>query len=186
MGAGNSSEQKPFPETDELVQAVRRGVEAIPPIIGDKSERINEVYCNDYPLLHVAVHENKEDVVNWLLDHGANINLESINDKKSALHQAVEEGLESIVNILLERGARVDMRDEKGNTAIHYAAKRGNKAIFQSLLDKGADIDAKNNEGRYALQLSIQAGREEITNLIFSHCNNADFERAVAREQQKW
>ena len=84
--------------------------------------------------LTIAAYNGRQDVVEFLLDNGADI--DEIPDNKdiydharkqgigTALHAAIERDKEDIIRFLLERGARIDLMDSNGLTATELAQKR--------------------------------------------------------------
>ena len=86
-----------------------------------------------------AAAAGKSDMVQFLLDRGADVNEVGIYnrmDKRydeyvgSALHRVVREGHDGIIPMLLEQGADVGLRDAKGRTPLVLAEAKGNdKAV---------------------------------------------------------
>jgi ankyrin repeat protein len=95
-------------------------------------------------LLHAA-YEGNVDIMQMLLDHGADINLHPYGkyttlplqreseDWGSALHTAVKGGHMEAVEFLLEKGAAKDYRNEVGVTALDLAKKLGHEEIVRLL-----------------------------------------------------
>ena len=107
--------------------------------------------------LTMAVKRNHEDIVEILLDNGANINF--ANSKgQTPIMLAIKKGNFSLVRMLLNRGSDIYKNDVYGKTALMYAAYK-NPNILNLLLntyhrDKEADItyiNRKDNTGKTAL-----------------------------------
>ena len=97
--------------------------------------------------LHVAVENNNYQIVQLLLEHGADVNiLDDYND--TPLHLASAKDLNiSIVQLLLEHGADVEIRENRnGDTPLHLASYNGNYQIVQLLLEHGANVDSRDFE----------------------------------------
>ena len=75
-----------------------------------------------------AAKENHRQIVELLLDLGADINQQQPNTSSSsqsgALHWAATKGHEDMAKFLIERGIRKDMRDKHNNTALMLAEKK--------------------------------------------------------------
>jgi len=74
-----------------------------------KGAEIDELNTSDfysgYTPLFWAVYDNNEQLVNFLMDHGANVNATAKN-AKTPLSLATESGYERIANLLKTRGAK--------------------------------------------------------------------------------
>ena len=109
--------------------------------IGDKEFELT-------PIQHAA-YSNKPEVLQMLLQRGANINapargLDGHIGGMTALQAALYQGHMHIAMDLLRAGA--DVNAPLGSTAaLHYAAASGNLQIVLTLLKAGADVNAFNN-----------------------------------------
>ncbi len=90
--------------------------------------------------LMFAVGKGYEDIVQYLIGRGADIN--KPNDKGTApLLVAACEGREIILKYLIEHGADVNKRDNEGLTPLMFALRAGHKNIVEYLMDHGADVE---------------------------------------------
>lgn len=97
--------------------------------------------------------ENKEEIIELLIQNGANPNYLSRN-RISSLHIAVIVQSERIVRLLLDNGAEVDLADSAGFTPLHtlVSSRDGRVDGFvRLLLEYGADINAMTPNGDTAL-----------------------------------
>lgn len=110
--------------------------------------------------LHMAVSLGSRDLVQMLLDFGADANLKN-RSHETALHFAAERGYIDIVQLLLERGARKDsLTKHTKMTPLLAAAENGHAEIVRLLISKGANIDARDVFGKSATQL-LKASAEK-------------------------
>jgi ankyrin repeat protein len=134
-------------------------------------ERGAEVTAHSGKLLSIAILLNRPDLVQLLLEHGADAQqVESLGPldlpdrpiadlliahgakvpssmlpracRADVSHNAVHR-----VTVLLGYGADVNSRGREGFTALHYAVRSGNLPLLRLLLDRGADIEAGDPDG---------------------------------------
>lgn len=98
-------------------------------------------------LLHIACGAKKQDIMELLLEYGADVNAADA-DSKTPLHLACTEQHADLIRYLLENGADPTVRDKNGDTPLHLLVKESKEqttACIDLLLGKDADINAVNN-----------------------------------------
>ena len=104
----------------------------------------NRAHVKGSGAIIMAAEEGKFGVVQYLLDHGADINEIGIEhptdprykeDMGSALHRAVYAGHRDIVEYLIKQGADLNLKDEMGRTPIDLARTRRDESIERLLKD---------------------------------------------------
>lgn len=116
------------------------------------------------------------DVVELLLDAGAEVNRPEKKDGCTALLLAAQEGHVAIVRLLLQRGAQVDLaRRNGGNTALWMAAQRGRSEVIEVLLQHGAKVDAVDERDVTPLLIAAQKGHTRTVELLLSHGADVNF-----------
>lgn len=146
-------------------------------------DKNKEYYNDDFNPLQMACAIGSEDVVNYLMDEGCEVNLTETPDitvpapaksyvlpKLSPLHLAVYSNNIELISVLAEK-ADINFQDQLGFTALHYATLRRNKDIVLLLLDLGASAIIESKLGNTALDLSKQLGHDEITDVLQSKTN---------------
>ena len=99
-----------------------------------------------------AVIENKPNFINWLVDNGANINVQD-RIGYSVLHFAGQEKLVEIAKYFLEKGANPNLHDVYGNNALWTAIFNSKlptdeKGVIKLLLKFGTDPNNVNKTGK--------------------------------------
>ncbi len=130
-------------------------------------------WIGDTPL-HWPAHNGYADIVEMLLDAGADIEADEINCYGGKpLHWASEHA-PATVAVLLSRGANVNSRNIKedsefyGMTPLIMNATQKNDCaeVTQQLLNAGADIHAIDAKGKSALDYATEYKRERIAAVL--------------------
>jgi ankyrin repeat protein len=111
-------------------------------------------------ILMWAVRKGLKEVVEFLLNRGAEVNLKNNNGKTPLM--VSYENLE-ITRLLIAYGAKVNEQDNQGMSALMWiiVKRQPNINIIKFLLSKSADVNLKNQAGWTALMLAA-AKLEEI------------------------
>ncbi|XP_066500141.1 ankyrin repeat and SOCS box protein 6 isoform X2 [Hoplias malabaricus] len=111
-----------------------------------------------YTPLHIAVLRNKPQMVQLLVQHGANIDKRDRIHESSPLDLASEEADRySCLSMLLDLGADINAKDKNGkNALLHaFASSDGltinNVCNIQLLLERGADVNVATRDGETSL-----------------------------------
>jgi hypothetical protein len=114
----------------------------------DKGNNINGIYPQ-YTMLEVAIASNQIDVVNWLIEHNANVSL--INNRSTPLLLSVSYGQKyqsnKIVELLVSHNANLNYVGFNGFTPLILACKINNNLAAEFLYEKGADTSKKDRAG---------------------------------------
>ena len=111
--------------------------------------------------LHRAAFSGKFDIVQLLLEHGANPNAENMHGE-IPLHLVSRGKYDSkeysvgVVRQLLERDVDVNALDKDRNTPLHTASCLGRLEIARVLLDRGATVGSENDRAQTPLHLVSQ------------------------------
>ena len=110
-------------------------------------------------LFHSMNSENIQ-IINYLLDHGANINHYD-NGNRTVLFYL--NGNVDIPTLLLDRGIELNTIDNLGNTPLITHINRDmDYAIINLLINRNANLNIVNNDGQTALQCEIEKIHEII------------------------
>lgn len=140
-------------------------------------------------LLREAIRKNQVDMVNLLLDAGANPNLQDTNSD-SILQEALlnntyikflnpaDETVQAenfpiigqekvqIILAMIAKGVTAEQRDHNGRTVLMLAAGQGQTEIVKQLLSKGAKVNAVNAYGATPLMYAAVRGKLETVKVL--------------------
>lgn len=121
-------------------------------ILPDPNLRHKKILSNT-PLLHLAINRIEKrgntEVVDWLLDKGADVNLAD-DDGYTPLMLAAQYDHVAVVKRLLKKGANPKARTNTGHTALTLVWGTDGKVV-PLLIKAGADPNARNNDGESPL-----------------------------------
>jgi ankyrin repeat protein len=117
--------------------------------------------------LQVAVIRGHTDVVQLLLEHGADTS--AAFEGETPLHRTKDE---AIALLLFQHGADVSARNNLGQTPLHRAAFNGHEAVVKVLLENGSDVSVRDNDGDSPLHMAAFQGREGLVKVLLE--NGAD------------
>ncbi|TRX89887.1 hypothetical protein FHL15_009159 [Xylaria flabelliformis] len=136
---------------------------------------------NDSTTFLLAIETRKVDVVELLIERGAEVNKPArFGIKHTPLQKAAELNDVEIANLLLENGAEVNALPAifGGATALQFAAIHGNCDLAMKLIEHGARLDAppsKGPHGRWPLEGAAENGRLDMIQLLWD-VNNGPFD----------
>jgi hypothetical protein len=105
------------------------------------------------------------EVINLLLDHGADVNAQD-RQGWTPLHHAVRGNQIAVVRQLIGRGANLEIRGYLGRTPLLMAAQLGQGEIFEILVRGGADINSKSTAAETASDLAIANQHRKIVDFL--------------------
>jgi cytohesin len=139
--------------------------------------------------LYKACRAGALDIMEWLLNHGADVNCLCSKGRRVPLHNAANHGRLQELRMLIEHNADIHIRNGLGESPLHVASSpwihRDHVDIMQELLDRGADPNAQDSDGSTPLHRSswnekegyvATKGTVEGTRLLLKHGASFDAE----------
>lgn len=137
----------------------------------------NDFFYSDWTLLTLAVHDDHADIVQDLIESGADVNARCGSRDKAPIHyvRSVQ-----TLNALIEAKTAVDALDSFKETALHQESALAVPTVVEQLLKMGLNVDARNQFNVTPLMVAAQFGYEATVELLLR--NGAD---ASARDISK-
>jgi ankyrin repeat protein len=161
------------------------------------------LYCCYETPLEVAVEKDSEEIVELLINAGANVNISNGAAAWTPLHTAASRGRCDMMNMLIEGGANIEAQDINGatplfkawgnglelllaeganvyamnsssSTPLMNAACRSEVKVVEMLLAHGVDVDTKDNRKFTALTHAVHAGDVKIVDMLLAHKADVD------------
>ena len=141
---------------------------------------IHGIQCKTQ-LLNIAVKKEYKEIVEILLQHGADVNAVDKHGR-TALHFTVsgeddnnfirffydyDDSEDSdvkteIVKLLLKHGAHVDAKANNGIMTLHAAVQRGHVKVVDALLEHNANVNSRTTKGTTPLHVGVRKGNKAI------------------------
>jgi uncharacterized protein len=120
----------------------------------------------DAPLV-MAAYQGHVEVLQLLLEAGADVKAVDPEMRATALHAAAYAGRTDAARLLIQYGIDIDRQGPyNGYTALHDAIWQNHVATAQVLIEAGANLSLKSNAGETPLDLARARGRREISALL--------------------
>lgn len=121
-------------------------------------------WCYETPL-EVAVTMDSDEIVELLINAGANVNVRNGNVGWTPLHRTAYRGKCDIMRMLIRRGANKEARDIHGETPLFKAWGEG----VELLLEEDSNVDAVNHGGLTPLMHAVRHGEVETVKMLLAH-----------------
>ena len=122
------------------------------------------------PILEEAVNSGNKEVVELLLKHGANPNIENKNgDTPLFVASKSDDNKNDIVELLLKHGADPNVINNRFISPILLASNRGHTDIVELLLKHGADVDVYDLHGFTPLMMACVTGKYDTVKFLLEN-----------------
>ncbi|KAM9966782.1 hypothetical protein ACTFIR_007013 [Dictyostelium discoideum] len=164
-----SSQNKDGDENEESIQQQQLTLKSI----------INLIDLEGNTSIHYAIMRKNKAMVSYLIDCGANLDIQNLEEGHTPLHWACIKADSSFVLQLVENGADIHLTDKRGYNALLHAAQYNEVNSVRYLIEKGLDpVQCKDiqlhtavhwtsfqghaNMARYFISLGVDANAQDI------------------------
>jgi uncharacterized protein len=153
-----------------LADAAQQGDKAAVRDLLNQKEDVNKAQGDGMTALHWAASNDDLEMVQLLLNAGANVKAETRLGAVTPLFMACKSGNASIIEALLKAGASASAPDAHGTTPLMMAAAAGGAEAVKVLLEHGADANAKEtSHGQTALMFAAAFNRGAAIKVLMAH-----------------
>jgi ankyrin repeat protein len=146
-----------------------------------------------YTPLMAAIEGDHEDVIDFFLKSGANVNPKIIATMEvkglggsSPLYTATRRGNLAVIKKLLKRGVDVNRSAPNGWTPLKSAAQQGNFEIVKVLLDAGADPNIADETNYTPLMNAVSGEHEDIVKILLKFNADPNVQSGEYPEDEDW
>jgi ankyrin repeat protein len=142
--------------------------------------------------LQWAASKGNNEIIEFLLNKGANINANHTETKSTPLIYAIENKKYETVKLLINKGADVNIAKTSGWGALHYLARDNKKELLILAIKKGAKLNVQNTNSWTPLMLAGYNGNMSIFQTLLDKGadinikNNKDEKIWELKDKDKW
>lgn len=143
-----------------------------------RGDSVNAQGRGGFSALLAAARNGHLDVVQYLVEHGADINKRDNNRDKTPLTAAAFKGHADIIEYLLQHGAEINDQSINKWTALHDAAYIGCFECVKALVDHKADLHIRNERGESAAE-TARRGETDAVKRGQTNASPEDYRRVI-------
>ncbi|XP_057375671.1 palmitoyltransferase Hip14-like isoform X2 [Daphnia carinata] len=142
-------------KTWDIVKATQYGIFSRCKEIIDEGYDVNQRDDENVTLLHWASINNRKELVNLYINHGAQVDAVGGKLLATPLHWAVRQGHLATAILLIKHGADPMVYDGEGFQSLHLAAQFGHTAVCAYLLSHGVPVNSPDMQGMTPLMWAV-------------------------------
>jgi ankyrin repeat protein len=155
-----------FAGADDIREAVEQGdLLKTRRLIAKNPVLLNSKLDDGRTPLHIAVTGGHKDLVEYLIEEGANIDVQDI-EGRTPLMDAIIFKQPELARSLIKSGADVAIKSKEGANAIIYALFFGPEDLIAPILDNGQDVNEKYEGGVTLMQGAAAMGKKKAMNIL--------------------
>jgi len=152
--------------SEQIVEAAKNGdLRTVKAILAEDPSKLDATDQEKYTSLHWACMRAHWDVVEYLIEKGADLNVVGA-DGGTQINWGAHHDNVDIIKLMVEKGAKLNIRNKWGMTELHTAIWRGCIRVVEYLLDHGSDPSIKTNEGWTAMHYAYRSGHDHVIEML--------------------
>lgn len=151
-----------------LIIASEHGYLGLVELLIKKGANIEASNIDKCTSLFMATLKNHYEVVNILINNGANANVSAYNIRRPVLMEAILNDNIKIFEILIDNGANINASDNRGQTALMCAVLLTRLNYVKLLLDKNVNVSAIDCDNKSALNHAYNVCTKSMNSLFFN------------------
>ena len=161
-----------------LTIAARNGHLAVVKVLLSSGIDIEARDDGDRTVLYAAAVGNKPDVVRFLCESNAKVNILARRNSWSPLSTAIQEGYVEVVKTLLKYGKGIDLEMRiKGKTVLYYAVNANRPDIVRLLCESNAKVNVFCDDSDTPLTIAAKEGFIEVIRVLLKYGKGIDLEK---------
>ncbi len=133
----------------------------------DINETCKEIDGAERTPLQYATNEGHLDIIQALLESGADVNKGRIDTGATPLLGAAQRGHLEVTKLLIEFGANINQATtDLGITPLYGAAQRGHLELVKLLVEHNANLNVKSKAGKTALDIATEKQRKKVIEFL--------------------
>lgn len=154
-----------FSQNSNCFDVARKGnLSEIKLLFDNDKNIINAIDINGSSMLILACYRGNQEVAQFLIEKGADLNY--ISNNGTALMACVFKSEFLLVDELIKKSVNLDLTDGNGITALMLAVQFKNVEMVKKLLNAGANKQLKCKQNKTAFEYAVFSNNEEIINLL--------------------
>jgi ankyrin repeat protein len=154
-----------YNESNFIESSKKGDIKAVKMFLAEKID-VNAQNERGFTALMRAAEYQRTDVVTFLLENGADVNIKNKRNDRTALMEASSSGNIVIIKQLVERGAEINAKTNTNSTALHFAAMWGHVEAVKLLIELGAIPDMPGELGRTPMVIAEQNEHAEVVKVL--------------------
>jgi ankyrin repeat protein len=132
----------------------------------DAGAKVNARDRGNSSALDLAAWRGFAELVDLLLDNGAELPPPESQDGQFVAMFAADKGLVRLFNLCVDSGVDLGLRNESDGSLLHSASQGGSANVVARLLDAGFDPNERDRYGRTPLHYAAEMGRKEAAKIL--------------------